>query len=105
MKGNGVEIEVAARHFETALVAMNGGKDGMGRAVMLYSGPLTPGGLREKVREFMRLGANPRAVFMADMARAGDLDDQQKGEAAYWRNLALMANALAAALDYERISA
>lgn len=94
--------EEAEKKFEEALIECSKAVDGMGRAIFLYRGPYNAEALRTALRDFMARAIRPGAVFIADMARAGEPDDQLRGEAAYWRNLALLANAAAAAVDYER---
>lgn len=82
--------------LEHALIALLNAVDGNGCLVRLHSGEPTSSSLRVTIREFMRVGIDENFVWLGSGLRLS-----RSAEAAYWRNLALLANATAAAVALE----
>lgn len=86
-----------AADFEVALVALTQAVDGQGQRVLLYRGQNTARALREATCEFMEpFDRIDQTVFLNGLDPASP---SEPAEAAAWRNLALLANATAAAID------
>lgn len=83
--------------FERALVDVaTKARDGAGRHVRLLPPELTSKALREVTRNFMSGMIDERTVFLG--IDGGTLQDSSASEIAAWCNLALLANATAAAV-------
>lgn len=74
--------------------------DGEGRQVMLLPSLLTSAGLRTATRNFMAGMIDEHTVFLG--LDGGTIQSKPKHEIAAWRNLALLANATAAAVKAGR---
>jgi hypothetical protein len=70
-------------------------KDGNGLPVKLFSGNLTLDNLKTQVRLYMEVGLDDRAVFI-DMKSPGYYS--WHAEEQYWKNLALLSEAIALAV-------
>lgn len=84
--------------LEAALIAVARATDGSGRKIILSHARLGPdlcNDLRSETRSHMHKGSHDSTVFL------NDTGPSLEAEAAYWRNLALLANATAAAVDLE----
>ena len=79
--------------FADAMVDLVRATDGNGLPVHLYRGDWTASSLRVACREFMRVGIDDNTVWFADGKHM-----ERFAEAAYWENLAKLANATAAAI-------
>jgi len=75
-------------NLEEALIKVSEATDSEGRRVILYSGPITSDGLRKAAKNFASELSEESIVFFGGSA----------GEAKAWENLALLANAVAAAI-------
>lgn len=88
--------ERLAYEFENALIALNEARDGEGRFVRLLSSQdYSSDVLRREVTRFSTIDFETAEFFGRDSA------EKRRGMAAWYRNLALLANATAAALIYE----
>ena len=87
--------------FEQALVDVaTKARDGEGRQVLLLPMQLTSTALRTATRNFMAGMIDERTVFLGHVD--GTIQSAPKHEIAAWRNLALLANATAAAVKAGR---
>lgn len=82
-------------NFEYALLDLDRAYDGQGQAVALHRGPLTARALRETAYAFLK-PFDGNAVFLNGLDPTAP---QEPAESAAWRNLAKLANAVAAAID------
>jgi hypothetical protein len=76
--------------------------DGRGLRVKLYSGSPTSEGLRQASISFGHINDGFSPVFIGNFGSHSTPDDHTRAEAAWWRNLALLANATATAIEYEQ---
>lgn len=79
--------------LEQALINVNDATDGAQRRVRLHTGPISADSLRDTTREFMRGMIDPDTVFLST-----DFTPSKASEVAAWSNLALLAQATAAAV-------
>lgn len=81
--------------LEDAMAEIGRAVDGGGKRINLLKGPITPENLRNATRIHMYKGIGERVQFV-DMLGGQSV----AAEVAYWRNLALLANATALVLAH-----
>jgi hypothetical protein len=91
-------LNLALPVFEYALADLGFATDGQGLPVALHRGPFTYEALRETTFAFME-PFDRDAMFINGLSQQKSQASPKKAETAAWRNLALLANATAAALD------
>lgn len=89
------------REFEKALRDLAGARDGAGLRVNLMPKENNAASLKDLTFRFLS-HADPAAQYITLTPLGVNSSDAQ--EIAYWRNLALLANATAAAIEYESTS-
>lgn len=89
--------------FEAALIDLSHAKDGRGLRVNLFSSKdYSSRALTQATKAFADLYVNESTAFLSYIDPAGYTKEKEsKAAAAYWRNLALLANATAEAIEHE----
>lgn len=82
--------------LEEALAALANATDGAGRAVALIVVPPTPENLRKATVQFGRINEG-----FVPVGTGRNMLAQLENEIAFWRNLALLANATAESIAYD----